>query len=318
MQLFQTSLYLFLSIWFGLFHENNFRTADAGRSKPYLVLLGTVQDGGSPHIACKKDCCKALFERPDPSRKVISIGLIDPLNKQDWMIEATPDLPMQMKLLKKHSGFEKETPDGIFITHAHIGHYAGLMYLGREAMNADKLPVYAMPKMKSFLEGNGPWSQLLTLNNIRLFELENEKETAISSQLQIMPFIVPHRDEFSETVGYLIKGPNKKALFIPDIDKWAKWEKQIVDEIGKVDYALIDATFFDADELNGRSMAEIPHPFVMESMVLFEKLGAKERNKIYFIHFNHTNPLLNLHSKQAKEVLKKGFHIGVIGQELEL
>ncbi len=305
-------------IWVNLIQENYFKPAEAGRSKPYLVLLGTVQDGGSPHIACRKDCCKTLFEKPDPLRKVISIGLIDPLNRQDWMIEATPDLPAQMKLLKKLSGFEKETPDGIFITHAHIGHYAGLMYLGREAMNADKLQVYAMPKMKNYLESNGPWSQLVTLNNIKLQELENEKETIISSQLQITPFVVPHRDEFSETVGYLIKGPEKKALFIPDINKWAKWEKQIVDEISKVDYALIDATFFDANELNGRSMADIPHPFVMESMTLFDKLDPKEKNKIYFIHFNHTNPLLNLQSRQAKEVLQKGFHIGVMGQQLEL
>ncbi len=140
----------------------------------------------------------------------------------------------------------------------------------------------------------------------------------MSSQIKITPFIVPHRDEYSETVGYVISGKNKKALFIPDIDKWTKWDKQIINEIKKVDYALIDATFFDGDELKGRDISEIPHPFVIETMATFENLPDAEKNKIYFIHFNHTNPLLNIHSRQSKEVMKKGFHVAGINQKLDL
>lgn len=284
-----------------------------------LVILGNVQDGGSPHIGCNKSCCKALFGNPDKTRMVSSLGVVDGENKLNWLFDPTPDFSRQTKILKKASwGGSKELPDGIFITHAHIGHYTGLMYLGREATNAKNVSVYAMPKMKQFLENNGPWSQLVSLNNIQIKVLEEGREQVLSSNIKVKAFKVPHRDEYSETVGYIITGPHKKALFIPDIDKWSKWDKNIVDEIRKVDYAFIDATFYDGQEINNRPISEIPHPFVVESMRLFESLPKSEKDKVHFIHLNHTNPLLDLKSPQTKTVLEKGFHIARFNQVFEL
>ncbi|SHG15017.1 MBL fold metallo-hydrolase [Pedobacter caeni] len=284
-----------------------------------LVILGNVQDGGSPHIGCNKSCCKALFGNPDKTRMVSSLGVVDRENKLNWLFDPTPDFSRQTKILKKASWVgSKELPDGIFITHAHIGHYTGLMYLGREATNAKNVAVYAMPKMKQFLENNGPWSQLVSLNNIQIKPLEEGGEQVLSSNIKVKAFKVPHRDEYSETVGYIITGPHKKALFIPDIDKWSKWDKNIVDEIRKVDYAFIDATFYDGQEINNRPISEIPHPFVVESMKLFESLPKSEKDKVHFIHLNHTNPLLDLKSPQTKTVLEKGFHIARFNQVFEL
>jgi pyrroloquinoline quinone biosynthesis protein B len=288
-------------------------------SKTSIVILGNVQDGGSPHIGCKKDCCKDLFNKPDESRKVVCLGVIDPENRKSYLFEATPDMTKQMKWLKKFADSDdQEIPDGIFLTHAHIGHYTGLMYLGKEATNADKAPVYAMPGMKQFLETNGPWSQLVSNQNILINDLKNEEPVELTSNLQVIPFTVPHRDEYSETVGYEIVGPSKRALFIPDIDKWGKWEKDIVEEIKRVDYAFIDATFFDGEEINNRDIAEIPHPFIIESMELFKNLSAEEKGKIVFIHFNHTNPALNPESPQTKEILKNGFSIARLNDQFEL
>ena len=283
-----------------------------------LIVLGTVQDAGSPHIACKKACCKGLFEKANPKRKVVSLGIIDAINKKSYLMEATPDIGKQMKMLKKYSNQDSETPDGIFLTHAHIGHYAGLMYLGKEAMSANEVPVYAMPNMKTYLENNGPWSQLISEKNISLQPLKNEQITQLTDQISLIPFTVPHRDEFSETVGYIIQGPNKKALFIPDIDKWEKWEKDIIEEISKVDMAFVDATFFDGVELNNRDISQIPHPFTIESMALFKGLTKEEKSKIHFIHFNHTNPILNPQSPQSKEVISKGFKIARINDIFKL
>ena len=133
-----------------------------------------------------------------------------------------------------------------------------------------------------------------------------------------MPFKVPHRDEYSETVGLRIIGPNKSVLFIPDIDKWDKWETNIVEAVMNVDYALIDATFYDAVEINNRDISEIPLPFVIETMELFKNQPEAIRNKIHFIHLNHTNPLLNPESEQSKEVLAKGFHIARINDIITL
>jgi len=278
-----------------------------------LVVLGTIQDAGSPHIGCTKDCCKNLFLNPDNYRKVVSVGLIDPIHRKNFIIDATPDFTEQIKVLRKLSSFsDKETPDGILITHAHIGHYTGLMYLGREAMNAKKVPVFAMPGMKSFLEQNGPWDQLVTNNNILIHELNDQQEIALTPNLKLVPFEVPHRDEYSETVGFTIIGPNNKVLFIPDIDKWEQWDQDIIKEISKVDYAFIDGTFFDAEEVNNRNISEIPHPFISESMKKFNTLSIEEKKKIYFIHFNHTNPVIDSQSPQAVEVQKNGFNVSSI------
>ncbi|WP_299157238.1 MBL fold metallo-hydrolase [uncultured Tenacibaculum sp.] len=284
-----------------------------------IVILGTIQDAGSPQIGCNKKCCVNLFENPDNNRQVISLGVVDTPNDKTYLFEATPDIGKQMKKLTNFkTGDRTEFVDGIFLTHAHIGHYAGLMFLGKEATNATNIPVFAMPRMKEYLINNGPWSQLITRKNIVLNEMKDEKTIHLSNTLKVTPFLVPHRDEYSETVGYKITGPNKSALFIPDIDKWNKWNKNIIDEIKKVDYAFLDATFYSGKEINNRDITQIPHPFIIESLEKFKDINETEKNKIVFIHFNHTNPVINPNSDEAKMVKKQGFRIGEIYDTFEL
>ena len=278
-------------------------------SFPYIIVLGTIQDAGSPHMGCEKSCCINLFKNPDPNRKVVSLGLVDPLEKKYWLIEASPDFITQCRDLKTISKFEHaKCPDGIFLTHAHIGHYTGLMYLGKESYNSRAVPVFAMTRMKGFLIKNGPWSQLFKINNIKINNINHQEEIKLSNNLSITPFLVPHRDEFSETVGFKIIGPKKSVLFIPDIDKWGKWNKNLKQEIKKVDLALLDGTFYDSKEVNNRNISEIPHPFIIETMDLFKKENNFEKSKINFIHLNHTNPLLDSNSAAFKKVKESGFN----------
>lgn len=284
-----------------------------------IIILGTIQDAGSPQITFSKDCCKHLFENPDNTRKITSLGLIDAQENKTYLFEATPDITSQIKMLTKYNNqHTKEIVDGIFLTHAHIGHYTGLMYLGKEAMDAKNTPVYVMPNMKNFLCNNGPWNQLIERKNVNLFEIEQEKPVQLSQNIKVTPILVPHRDEYSETVGYKITGPNKSALFIPDIDKWDKWANNIIDEIKKVDYAFLDATFYSSQEINNRDISQIPHPFIIESFEKFKGLNNQEKSKIIFIHFNHTNPVINIESKESQVVIDKGFKIGKIKDVFEL
>ena len=295
------------------------RMSEMNKQVVELIVLGNVQDAGAPHAGCKKLCCASLFEKPDPDRMVVSLGIVDHKNNMHYLIEATPDLPRQMDILLRNSSDEqKNIVDGIFITHAHIGHYSGLMYLGRESMNAELTPVYAMSGMAAFIQSNGPWNQLIELGNIAILPLFHDSTLALHQQLKVTPFLVPHRDEYSETVGFKIFGPNKTAIFIPDIDKWTKWEKNIMEEIKSVDLAFIDATFYSNQEIPNRDMTEIPHPFVIESMDMFDSESDEFKNKIYFIHLNHTNPLLEKASEQTQAVLKKGYNIARTGQIFEL
>ena len=261
-------------------------------------------------MGCEKPCCIGLFENPEPNRKVVSLGLVDPLEKKYWLVEASPDFITQCRELKITSGFEHaKSPDGIFLTHAHIGHYTGLMYLGKESYNSRSVPVFAMTRMKGFLIKNGPWSQLFKLNNIKINNINHQEEIKLSNNLSITPFLVPHRDEFSETVGFKINGPEKSVLFIPDIDKWGKWNKNLIHEIKKADFALLDGTFYDSKEVNNRDISEIPHPFIVETMDLFKAEKSSEKSKINFIHLNHTNPLLDTNSDAFKKVKESGFNV---------
>lgn len=284
-----------------------------------LVVLGTIQDAGSPQIACNKGCCKGLFKSPENTRKVSSLGIIDYDNQKTYLFDATPDMPSQIELLTKSlENKEKFVPDGVFLTHAHMGHYTGLIHFGREALGANKIPVYAMPKMANFLKNNGPWSQLIELENILIQKIDSLEQIQLGLNLSIFPIVVPHRDEFSETVGYQINGPNKKVLFIPDIDKWTKWDQDIIEWIKKVDYAFIDATFYDGAEINNRDISEIPHPFVVESIKLFQDLSLKDKSKIHFIHLNHTNPLLKPNSNAYLNVKDLGFEVAQFNQRVKL
>ena len=283
--------------------------------QPYVMVLGIAQDAGYPQAGCEKRCCKPFWQGKTHRKLVASLALVDPAFGKAYLFDATPDFPTQLQRLRTqlHKS-EPWLPDGIFLTHAHIGHYTGLMHLGREVMGTKDIPVFAMPKMRSFLSENGPWQQLIALANIRLSPLKKYTATVLRKGLQVFPILVPHRDEYSETVGFRIEHGNHKLLFIPDIDKWEKWNRSLSTELKTVQIALLDGTFFRNGELPNRDMSEVPHPFVVETMALLKNAPAQERKKVVFIHFNHTNPLLR-DAEARKEVIQAGFGIA---EELQL
>lgn len=294
------------------------RSATRTNDRPCLMVLGVAQDAGYPQAGCHKACCAIPLEDPQQAKLPVSLALIDPEANLWWLLEATPAFPAQLE--RVHQAFPglPALPAGIFLTHAHMGHYTGLMHLGREVMGASKVPVYAMPRMRKFLTENGPWSQLVGLENISLQPLSADSTMVLSRAFSITPFLVPHRDEFSETAGFRVKGAEKSLLFIPDIDKWEKWDKNLKSEISKVDLAFLDGTFFENGELPGRDMSEIPHPFVSETMKILENEAPESKAKIRFIHFNHTNPLNFPDQKARDKVREKGFEIAVEGEITDL
>ena len=296
----------FLFTWHKIQSQNSSST---------LVILGIAQDGGSPQIGCDKSCCKILWEKKI-FESVTSIGLIDNVENRFFLIDASPDITKQYQMLKSLA--LNASLGGIALTHAHIGHYSGLLFFGKESLGARKINVYSMPKMSFFLKNNGPWSQLIQEKNIIINQLKNNSIQTLSKYISIKPILVPHRDEFSETVGYLIKGDLKSALFLPDIDKWEKWDKKIEDFIKSVDYAFIDGTFYNGKEIPHRNMNEIPHPFVIETLERLKNLKKKHKKKVYFIHLNHTNPLLKPNNEITKEIIKRGYNIARTGMKFDL
>lgn len=286
---------------------------------PYLVVLGIAQDGGVPQAG---STYHPAWKNPNLKRHVVSLAVVDPISSQRWLIEATPDFREQLNMLDEIFSVE-ESPglSGIFLTHAHMGHYTGLIYLGHESMGVKAVPVYVMPKMKTYLSTNGPWDQLVRYKNIELRELNHNEQVTLNARLKIRPFLVPHRQEYSEVVGYEIIGPNKKVLFIPDIDSWQEFDamgQRIEDLIASVDVAYLDGSFFADGEIPGRDMSGFPHPFITASMERFGSLSSEEKSKIRFIHLNHTNPALLGDSAARKKVIEHGFRVAEEQERVEL
>jgi pyrroloquinoline quinone biosynthesis protein B len=256
-----------------------------------LVVLGVAQDAGIPHLNCRQPLCTSIRAGKRRAERVASLGLRDRVSGRAYVFDATPDFNAQV-----HALTGGRPPDGIFLTHAHIGHYAGLMYLGRESIGAREVPVYATARMVDFLARNGPWSQLVSLGNIVTRPLEYDAPLTLEGGVRVTAFRVPHRDEYSDTVGYTIEGPRTRALFIPDIDRWEKWDRRVRDLADTVDLAFLDGTFSSPTEVN-RNIEEIPHPMMPATRALLK--GSRAR--LWFIHVNHTNAELD-----AADVVREG------------
>ena len=281
-----------------------------------LHVLGIAQDAGHPQIDCYAPRCLSAWreERPPSGATSLALTISD---ASFFMFDAPPELPAALYQVWRGSQLRLRDLKGVFLTHAHMGHYAGLLHLGKEGAGSSGIPVYAMPRMKTFLETNAPWAQLVNDKNIVIRALKAERPE-VFEQITVTPWQVPHRDEYSETAGYFIKGPRKNALYLPDIDQWHRWDRSLADVIQQVDFAFIDATFFDAGELPGRDMSLIPHPTVESTMTLLKDLAPKFRQRVIFIHMNNTNPMLDPESAQTQQVIRGGFNIARVGAAFDL
>lgn len=304
---------------------------------PYVLVLGTAQDGGLPHLGCERECCREAVRDPARARLVTSLLLCDPRDGRRWLFDCTPDLRAQMERARGHPATRvSEGPrpplfEGLFLTHAHMGHYGGLLELGREAYAVQGLPTFVTPRFAEYLRGNGPWKLLVDEQRLALRELDPGIVIELAPDLRVRCFRVPHRDEFSDTVGFIIDGPGKDLLYLPDIDKWEAFDawsapgdaenggvRTIEQALAAVDVALIDGCFFADGEIAGRSMKQIPHPFIAESIARFAALPAAQREKIFFTHLNHTNPAATRDSPARRAVIAAGMHVLDDGQTFGL
>ncbi len=299
-----------------------------GPAGPRIVVLGTVQDGGLPQTGCTcLRCERARHAKPDDprARRVASLALHQPASGHVYLIDASPDLPRQIDLLHAFRSYPRGKPDrapldGVLLTHAHMGHYLGLAHLGFESVSTRDLPIWASPRMAAFLRGNGPWSQLVKLGNVALREVEPGSSFEPEPGVTVKAFAVPHRDEFSDTLAFLVRGPRKTLLYVPDTDGWAAWPKPLLDVLReeKVDVALLDGTFYSADELPDRDVSKIRHPLITASMDLLGPLVREGKLRVVFTHLNHSNPALEEGSEARREIARRGFFVAEEGEAFDL
>lgn len=258
-----------------------------------IVVLGVAQDAGIPHLGCDKGVCAAIRSGKAKPERVSCLGLINRKTGENYLFDATPDIRSQLTTL--NGG---KQPNAVFLTHAHMGHYSGLLYFGRESVDWKGVKVVGSPKMGEFLRSNDPWKMLM-MRNLNFIEIRPGQPSGLQG-VQVTQFTVPHRDEFTDTYGYRIEGPEKTVVFIPDIDRWEKWDQDIKQIANEVDLLFLDGTFSSPEEIGARDITQIPHPMIPATRELLK--GSK--GKVWFIHLNHTNPALSRDKDVAKDGMK--------------
>jgi len=282
------------------------------------ILLGTTQDGGLPHIGCRCPRCTAAFQNPQEAEYAACLALVDKRAEQPavWLIDATPDIKWQLDILAGELGAHPRRagrirqPDGIFLTHAHMGHIGGLPQLGPEAMAVEQMPIYATTELVSLLKATPLWQPALSCLDLK--PLPGGHSVSLASELTITSLIIPHRDEWDVgTVAYHIRGPRRSLLYLPDIDAWDQWPGAEA-ALSTVDVSLVDASFYSVAELGGRD--PVAHPLIPDTLRRFAHLPGQ----LVLTHFNHTNPILDKNSHERKSVLETGAVVASRGMTFQL
>ena len=286
---------------------------------PYALVLGVVQDGGLPQAGCYSERCEqARLEAP---RYVASLAIVVPETERFYLVDASPHLAAQMDLIDepafRRRASARDPFDGIFLTHAHMGHYLGLALLGREGLGMGPTPCYCSRAMERYLTDNGPWSLMVEEGRLDFVRIPLDRWTSVDGVFEVQMVPVPHRPEFSDTVAYLFRGPRQTILYVPDIDSWEEWDRRVEEVVAGVDVALIDGTFYSGDEMPGRSVEDVPHPLIPHSMDLLEEI-ARSRSRVLFTHLNNTNPALDRRGAAQREIERRGFEVAREGLRIPL
>ncbi len=287
-----------------------------------LLVLGSGQDCGVPHIGCRCRNCEGARRDPALARTGPSAALVDGAGGIAWLIDASPDLPRQLLALQdalgaRVDGAGSSSPrfpvKGVLLTHAHVGHYWGLGYLGREGLMVRELPVYGTSRMVGFLTANRPFRDLVEWGVLRPIVVAPSAPVELAPGLVAVPEPVPHRDDLTDTVAWAVEGPRARALYMPDIDELDGRAEGLV---GAADIALVDGTFYRDGELppDGR---KVPHPPVEASLGRLERARIGGTRVIY-THINHTNPLCDPSSPESAEVRRRGMGVARDGMALRL
>lgn len=291
---------------------------------PYALVLGSVQDAGHPQVGCYTERCDRgrALHAAGRGRYVASLALVQPETERFYLVDATPDITRQIELVDeptfRRRAAEPRPFDGIFLTHAHIGHYTGLAVLGNEGLGIRDTPVYCTGSMADFLAANQPWAFLIEQGRIRPRPLAPDEWHRVDDRLEVQLWRVPHRDEFADTVAFAFRGPEASLLYLPDIDSWTAWERDVTEAVSGVDVALLDGTFWSADELPGRAIEDIPHPRIHRTLDVLQGIVDRNETRVVFTHLNNSNPALDEDGPQRAEVERRGFEVAREGMRFGL
>lgn len=266
-----------------------------------VEILGSVQDGGVPHLGANSKADEMARQNRENIKYVTSVLLKEgeSNNSPKYLIEASPDIRYQVD-----AGYI----DGVFIPHTGLGHVTGLLYFGKEGQNAQDLNVHTNKDVERFLMNNDPYRYLLDRENIEIQNLGDQQEMELMGG-KITSYQYEHAALVEKTTGYMIEGESKKLFYLSDIDEI---NRDVKEKVKEADIAILDGTFYSKDEIE--RYEEVPHPTIPETMEKFSETDTE----IYFIHMNHTNPVLIEDTEERQEVEERGFGVVEKGMEFQI
>lgn len=218
----------------------------------------------------------------------------------NYLFDVSPDI-------RHHIG--DEFIDGIFLSHAHLGHVTGLLYFGKEAANTEEVPVHCSGTVAEFLAETSPYRLLIDRNNIDVREFSAGKAQNVMG-ITVTPVNVENKGYVpTDTYGFVIRTQDTTLFYVSDMDEWTE---DAVARVRDADIAIIDGCFWSREEIE--RYENVPHPPIRESMERLEDIDTD----IYFTHMNHTNPVLDPESDERQQVEENGFTVAEDGMEIEL
>eukprot|EP00998_Keelungia_sp_KM082_P006179 NODE_2444_length_1063_cov_72.793803_g2426_i0.p1 GENE.NODE_2444_length_1063_cov_72.793803_g2426_i0~~NODE_2444_length_1063_cov_72.793803_g2426_i0.p1 ORF type:complete len:288 (-),score=17.80 NODE_2444_length_1063_cov_72.793803_g2426_i0:106-969(-) len=271
-----------------------------------VIFLGSGQDAGVPQLFCRCTNCELAKQDKAHRRTACAVAIMTEDNGC-YLLDASPDIRFQFNSIidtEIHPKFAHCELRGIFLTHAHIGHIAGLQRLGKEGPNKH-VPVYATPALLKLLSSQEPYASLFKV-------LGGETlEPGASVQVDGLTFTfhkINHRDELSDTVGIEVSDGQRRFLYIPDTDRIDERVHEAAANLQPGDVLSVDGTFFSGDELPNRNLEEIPHPFISNSMEQL-KPHLEKGVRVIYTHLNHSNAVCRPASKEHRTVLAAGYEV---------
>ncbi|MFJ9895585.1 pyrroloquinoline quinone biosynthesis protein PqqB [Streptomyces sp. NPDC091280] len=257
-----------------------------------VVLLGTAAGGGFPQWNCACALCAAARDGKLPSRTQDCVAVTG--NARDWwLLNASPDVRVQVAAttaLRPGPG-PRDTPvRGVLLTDAEPHHATGLTALRGAAdlkVYAPRPVLAALAPARAVLDRYAPWQWADSLADGGFVLAGGLVVTARPVGDRPPAYVPPsRRPDDRWTVAYRVEDLATGGAFVY-APRVAAWTPALDDLLETADCAVLDGTFFDADDAG---TGQLPVTGPGGSLAALARHAGVRR---IYTHLDHTNPLLD-------------------------
>ncbi len=290
-----------------------------------VVLLGTAAGGGFPQWNCACALCTAARDGRLPSRTQDCVA-VSGNSRHWWLLNASPDIGAQLTAtaaLRPGPG-PRDTPlRGVLLTDAEADHVTGLTVLRGGAglrMYAAPPVLAALAPLRAALDRYAVWEWADALAEDDFVLAGGLVATAHPVGAKAPRYMAGAAADDRWVIAYRIEdlATGGALVYAPCVGAWSP----VLDELlHRADCALLDGTFYAADEMGtavrgGAGQAAMGHVPVAGAHGSLAALARHPGPRRIYTHLNNTNPLLDPDSTARRRVTEAGAEVLADGTEL--